>query len=407
MMSFYILDNYLSLVLIVSLNAILIAGIEPELKLVNVVFRHGDRTPEDNGLEMFPNDPYVNYSFFPTGHGKLTNEGKKREYELGQALRSRYKDFLGDLYLPKLVVAHSSDYDRTKMSLQLVLAALFPPTDIRQRWNADLNWQPIPATYVPRVDDNFFMGNECPQFLDEYNRILNLPEIKKEVSQLLKDITSKLSELTGKKIETALDLYYLYQTFVSESYLNPTLPKWAYDYFRLLDGPLFDGTVLIYNIISFTPLIRRLFTGPIIRAILDNMIAAKNPNPPDTKIYLYSGHDSNIASLLQVFGLYEPHAPKYSSAIIMELQELNQEYYVKLFYYQGIPPTIKELQISGCDVLCPFDKYLDLIEDLIPSDDEMICDKRQTPAFADTKYPADLQRITYNLIKTSAINRNA
>ncbi|KMQ85603.1 prostatic acid phosphatase [Lasius niger] len=369
MMSFCILENYLSIALVIGLNAILIACIQPELKLVNV-------------------------------------QGKKREYELGETLRNRYKDFLGDLYLPKLVVAHSSDYDRTKMSLQLVLAALFPPTDIRQRWNGDLNWQPIPATFVPRVDDNFFLSDECPQFLDEYNRILNLPEIKKEVSQL-KDITSKLSELTGKKIETALDLYYLYQTFVSESYLNPTLPKWAYDYFRLLDGPLFDGSVLIYNIISFTPLIRRLFTGPIIRAILDNMIAAKNPNPPDTKIYLYSGHDGNIASLLQVFGLYEPHAPKYSSAIIMELQELNQEYYVKLLYYQGIPRIVKELQIPGCDVLCPFDKYLDLIEDLIPSDDEMICDKRQTPAFADTKYPADLQRIMYNLIKTSAIDRNA
>lgn len=36
------------------------------------VFRHGDRTPDNNGREMFPNDPYINFSFFPTGLGQLT-----------------------------------------------------------------------------------------------------------------------------------------------------------------------------------------------------------------------------------------------------------------------------------------------------------------------------------------------
>lgn len=61
----------------------------------------------------------------------------------------------------------------------------------------------------------------------------------------------------------------------------------------------------------------------------DNMITAQNVNS-DTKIYLYSGHETNIASLLQAFGVYEPHVPEYSSAIIMELQEINQEFYVKV-----------------------------------------------------------------------------
>lgn len=36
------------------------------------VFRHGDRTPDNNGREMFPKDPYINYSFYPTGLGQLT-----------------------------------------------------------------------------------------------------------------------------------------------------------------------------------------------------------------------------------------------------------------------------------------------------------------------------------------------
>jgi len=36
------------------------------------VFRHGDRTPDNNGYEMYPNDPYLNYSFYPEGLGQLT-----------------------------------------------------------------------------------------------------------------------------------------------------------------------------------------------------------------------------------------------------------------------------------------------------------------------------------------------
>lgn len=68
-----------------------------------------------------------------------------------------------------------------------------------------------------------------------------------------------LTKLTGKKIETLEDLYFLYQTFIAESSLGLPLPEWAYDYFPY--GQLFDGIVASYNISNFTPLIRRLFAG--------------------------------------------------------------------------------------------------------------------------------------------------
>jgi len=98
------------------------------------------------------------------------------------------------------------------------------------------------------------------RFLKEYDRILNLPEIKKEMSRF-KDIMSKLTELTGKNIEKPLDLYYLYNTFVTESSMNLTLPEWTHDYFP--DGPLFDAIVLAYNIASYTSSIRKLYAGKI------------------------------------------------------------------------------------------------------------------------------------------------
>ncbi|XP_024873962.1 venom acid phosphatase Acph-1-like [Temnothorax curvispinosus] len=402
MISGNIFDNYVLIAFII-LNIILIGGVPSELKLVNVIFRHGDRTPDNNGREMFPDDPYINYSFYPTGLGQLTVDGKKHEYRLGKFLRFRYNDFLDNLYTPKLVVARSSDFERTKMSLQLVLASLFPPTSV-QRWNPVLNWQPIPTSYTPRIDDNIILADECPQYLDEYNRIVNSPQGQAKINQF-KGLMDNLTKLTGKKIKTLEDLYFLYQTFAAESSLKLPLPEWAYDYFPY--GALFGGIVAFYNISNFTPLTRRLYAGPMIRSMTDNMIAAQNPTAaPKTKVYLYSGHETNIASMLHAFGVYKPHVPEYSSAVILELQQIGQEYYVKLVYYRGIPPTVKDLQIPGCDILCPFDKYLDLIEDLIPSDEEMICDKRQTPSYAGTEYPAGLQNILENLIKRSAIKEN-
>ncbi|KAJ8952968.1 hypothetical protein NQ314_007444 [Rhamnusium bicolor] len=68
------------------------------------------------------------------------------------ALRSRYNKFLGEYYYPEVVEARSTDYNRTKMSLQLVLAGLFPPRreDMLQD---NIYWQPIPYNYVSRSQD--------------------------------------------------------------------------------------------------------------------------------------------------------------------------------------------------------------------------------------------------------------
>lgn len=76
-------------------------------------------------------------------------------------------------------------------------------------------------------------------------------------------------------------------------------------------------------------------------------------------------------------------------------------------YYQGIPPVIKELRIPGCEILCSFEKYLDLIEKVIPSDNELICDKRQTPDYARIEYPSYIQKYIFNLMKLSTNNRNS
>lgn len=73
-------------------------------------------------------------------------------YDLGQNLRTQYKDFLPQLYWPKEVNVTSSYADRCLMSAELLTAGLFPPKG-PQVWNENLLWQPIPIHYLPRSQD--------------------------------------------------------------------------------------------------------------------------------------------------------------------------------------------------------------------------------------------------------------
>lgn len=88
--------------------------------------------------------------------------------------------------------------------------------------------------------------------------MLKSPKGKARINQF-KDLMGNLTKLTGKKMESLLDLYFLYHTFVAESSLGLPLLEWTYDYFPY--GPLFDAIVAAYDITNFTPLLRRLFAG--------------------------------------------------------------------------------------------------------------------------------------------------
>ncbi|XP_026673949.1 venom acid phosphatase Acph-1-like [Ceratina calcarata] len=393
--------NLLSMYAIVVLAALIgVTTVGAELKLVNVIFRHGDRTPDNNADEMYPNDPYLNSTFYPMGRGQLTNAGKMREFTLGQFLRNHYAPYLGNIYTSQSVSALSSDYDRTKMSLQLVLAGLFPPHEL-QLWNHNLHWQPIPAQYLRRYEDNVFLPEDCLLYAVEYQRVLQSPEGRAGISKY-STLMKNLTNWTGKNITTPLDMYYLYHTLMAEYSMGYTLPHWTKDIFP--KGELFDGTVFSYDIANSTPLLKRLYGGPWLRIVTKAMLDIVSGSEKDRKkMHLFSGHESNIAAVLHALGAYYPHVPEYSSAIILELHHNVNAYYVQVVYYVGIPSRAHVVQIPGCDVLCPLDKYLQLVEEVLPSNEEMICDKGLAREYLDKKSTEELELLKYNLIRTAGV----
>lgn len=51
------------------------------------------------------------------------------------------------------------------------------------------------------------------------------------------------------------------------------------------------------------------------------------------KIVLYSGHDINIAYLLIALGVFDGNFPPYSSYVLLEVHEIDGEYYFKVSIY--------------------------------------------------------------------------
>lgn len=82
----------------------------------------------------------------------MFQNGKIKSYDLGVTLRNRYKNFLPSDYNIKIIEPRSSDFNRTKDSLQVVLTGLFPPS-AEQAWSSDIHWQPIAYNYVERERD--------------------------------------------------------------------------------------------------------------------------------------------------------------------------------------------------------------------------------------------------------------
>lgn len=101
------------------------------------------------------------------------------------------------------------------MSLQLVLAALFPPKNTPLEWNSELNWQPIPYIYEDLDKDSLLLVRKnCPRYHEELERVFK-EDVAEEIN-FHKNLLADLSRITGLKIETPDDVQSLYSTLKAE-----------------------------------------------------------------------------------------------------------------------------------------------------------------------------------------------
>lgn len=332
---------------------------ESELVLVSVIFRHGARTT----YSFYPNDPYKDEKFYPYGLGHLTNEGKMGEYKLGKYLYKYYNKHIGEDWSEEKVSVRSSDVSRTKMSALLVLAGLFPPSKALT-WNPELKWLPIPVEYKPEHEEDIFHP-KC----DYKNKVLedqdNIPEVQERFINPYKEIYKYVEEKSGKKINNPHDMIDFYFIVRAEVDMNYTLPEWTKGiYPRKIE----EASIPCYEYHNYDPDVMKINTGYMIKKILNDCKDKIENKDNEKKIFLYSGHESTLGYMLVALKVVEPHIPPYGSALAFELRKKNDKYYIKMIYRDDTESmTGKILQLPGCEVLCPYDQFVNLLDYLIPT----------------------------------------
>jgi hypothetical protein len=111
-----------------------------------------------------------------------------------------------------------------------------------------------------------------------------------------------------------------------------------------------------------------------------------NGGSPGKKMYLYSGHELNIAHLLRLLENFDPpQVPKYGAYVTLEIHKINETYGIKVIktlkntnnktvsfqiYHENYTADKPQLlKLPDCDTFCPFDKFMALMEKYIPSAD--------------------------------------
>ncbi|GJQ72930.1 hypothetical protein Trydic_g1572, partial [Trypoxylus dichotomus] len=221
------------------------------LILLHIFFRHGERTPIRE--YQYSNDPYTDNEFLPYGPGELTNLGKKTMYDLGQVLRNDYNDYLGNQFLPKHIDALTTDSDRTKASLQLVLASLFPPMG-NNIWHDNLNWQPVSYSYLRPKEDNI-LGTvvHYPKFKRAYERNFETRKTRKLLKKYEK-LIDYLRKHTGMPFNQTRDAWALLTNLQTEYEVGLTLPDWTK---RIFPNKLKDFALQEYHMQTATKELRK------------------------------------------------------------------------------------------------------------------------------------------------------
>uniref|UniRef100_A0A182NHZ8 Uncharacterized protein n=1 Tax=Anopheles dirus TaxID=7168 RepID=A0A182NHZ8_9DIPT len=341
-----------------------------DLKQVHVFFRHGQRTPADT----YPNDPYLNYTFEPYDWGQLTNKGKYSLYdEIGVWLRNRYGRFVGETYRAANVHVQTTGVSRTQMSMQLVLAGLFPPEGTPLEWNRRLNWQPIPYFSEPLSQDTLLLVRvSCPRYTEATQEAFKAPEIV-SLMNANKQLFENLTSITGLKIATPDDVQSLFSTLKAESEYGLKLPAWTKAYYP---DKLLPLTKKSYVLSVYTDEMKRLKGGPFLRKTLgewDALIA--NPTGPHKKILLYAGHDSTVVNLLSTFKVWDESVlPDYGVMGVLELyRDSSTGQYSVAVSQKQLGQRLQRLTIPGCTSLCPIEQLKTLLKSVTPTDWKKEC----------------------------------
>lgn len=369
-----------------------------ELVMVNLVYRHGARSP----IYIYKNDPYR--SHWPDGTGRLTQNGMKMEYDLGRYLETEYveTDFVNKSYLHKEVSIRSSGVDRCLQSAQSQLAGLYPPAGW-QIWNTDIAWQPIPVQTVPSDQDPLLRPEntkDCPAYHELITKMKeDSDEYKKRVIDS-ENLVKYLRVNSGEKRLTINNQWVINDCVKAETAEGLEQPDWIKE--RLPEIQDLSWFLFQFSYIGqpgTADLLGRLTGGTLLGKMIENM---KSFGTDDVapKLNLFSGHDTSILSLSTALGITIEKELPFSAMAIVELRKTSSGlYYVTMKYHHGNMTSYTPWKLSDCDFKCPLDDFVSKTKARVPTDRAVDC--HSTPHQLPTAQPKHV--ITYKRLLVISI----
>lgn len=337
------------------------------LRLVQVVFRHGERAPS----ETYPNDPHKNFKW-PDGFWQLSNRGKQQLHSLGISLRQKYRKFLPEAYHSNDLWTISSYADRCHMSAQLVQLGLYPPSG-DQIWNPDVIWQPIPVQTLAREQDSLVaIKKPCAKFNIELKKTLESNPALAKIMLAHAKVFEYLSDKSGQAVKTLRHIETLFNTLEIEELNNLTLPEWTKSVYP---QPMMDLGKLSLASYTWTDELKKLHGGVLLKKLLNDMRSKSlDKLIPDNKAILYSGHDLTLMSIMRVFGIDAPK-PYFGAAFIVELHRINNKNVVKIFYQANPYATAQEMDLTNCkkNGYCELETLTEVLRPITPENWEEDC----------------------------------
>uniref|UniRef100_A0A3B3YPR4 Lysosomal acid phosphatase n=1 Tax=Poecilia mexicana TaxID=48701 RepID=A0A3B3YPR4_9TELE len=313
------------------------------------LFRHGDRSP----VTAFPTDPHQE-SAWPQGFGQLTQVGMRQQYELGQYLRTRYKDFLNESYIRHEILVRSTDVDRTLMSAEANLAGLYPPEG-QQIFQPSLKWQPIPVHTVPQNEEKLlsFPLNDCPR----YEQLMNETE---NTAEFINDFIEMVKNKTGLKAANVESVWSVYDTLFCESRHNMSAPDWVTpDVMEKLRFLKDFGFQLLFGVYKQQEKSRLQGGTDVFRSLF---------------FLVASQHDTTVVALQASLNVFNGKQAPYASCHIIELyRENNGSASVSMFYRNDTSVEPYPVQLPDCAHVCPLEDFVRITKPFISDDRDKEC----------------------------------
>uniref|UniRef100_A0AC11DJM8 Acid phosphatase 6, lysophosphatidic n=1 Tax=Ovis aries TaxID=9940 RepID=A0AC11DJM8_SHEEP len=330
-----------------------------ELKMVQVVFRHGARSPlkplpQEDQVEWKPQllevPPQTQLDYIvtnlaggPKPHspfdsqyrettlkggmfaGQLTKVGMEQMFALGERLRKNYVEdipFLSPNFNPLEVFIRSTNIYRNLESTRCLLAGLFQ----RQKEG------PI-VIHTDEASSEVLYPNYqyCWNLRKRTRGRRQAASLQPGISEDLK----KVKEGMGIASSDEVDFLVLLDNMAAEQVHNlpscPTLKRFAW----MIEQRAVDTAMYILQWEDREGL--QMAVGPFLHILESNLLKAVDPATPPSKtrkLYLYAAHDVTLMPLLITLGIFDHKWPPFAVDLTVELYQHREskEWFVQLYY---------------------------------------------------------------------------